>query len=85
VKTATVAELRNHFPRVLRWIEEGEEVQLTRRGELVALLTPPKRTKTRTLRMPDFAGIRREVFGDDLKGRRLSAADSAFIRDRGKR
>ena len=28
MKTATVADLRNHFRRVASWIEHGETVQL---------------------------------------------------------
>lgn len=37
------------------------------------------------VKWPDFAAIRREIFGDDLEKRRLSPEDSAFIRDRGDR
>lgn len=85
MKTATVADLRNHFPRVLRWVEDGEQVKLTRRGKVVALLSPPAPLKPHKLRMPDFAAIRREVFGADADRRMLTADDSAFLRDRGHR
>jgi prevent-host-death family protein len=85
MKTATVADLRNRFPRVLRWIEDGEEVELTRRGKVVALLSPPRRRRTRKFRMPDFAALRREVFGNGVERRMLTEEDSAFVRDRGER
>ena len=85
MKTATVADLRNRFPTVFRWIEEGETVELTKRGRVVAQLVPATPAEPRKVRMPDFAAMRREIFGADPKRRRLSAEDSAFIRDRGDR
>ena len=33
MKTATIQDLRNAFPRVVRWIEEGECVDITRSGK----------------------------------------------------
>jgi prevent-host-death family protein len=38
MKTATVREVQHHLNHVLRWIEEGEEVQITRRNHPVAKL-----------------------------------------------
>jgi len=35
-------------------------------------------------RIPDFAQMRREIFGEDVGRRALSAEDSEFIRDRGR-
>jgi antitoxin (DNA-binding transcriptional repressor) of toxin-antitoxin stability system len=40
MKTATVADPRNRFPSVFRWIEEGETVELTRCGRVVARIVP---------------------------------------------
>ncbi len=40
MKTATVRDLRNHFARVSAWIEGGEEVELTKRGKVVARIVP---------------------------------------------
>lgn len=85
MKTATVADLRNRFPRVFRWIEEGEQVEVTRRGKPVAHLIPAPRPEPPKFKTPDFAAMRRRVLGNDLKGRRLTKDDSAFIRDRGER
>ena len=85
MKTASVADLRNRFPSVFRWIEDGETVELTKRGKIVARIVPAPKAKPRKFKMPDFAAMRREIYGDDLKSRMLSPEDSAFIRDRGER
>ena len=42
MKIATVRDLRQRFGDVAKWIEAGEEVAVTRRGEVVATLSPPK-------------------------------------------
>ena len=43
MKTATVRDLRNHFAKVSRWLEAGENVEITKRGIPYAKmeLTPP--------------------------------------------
>ena len=85
MKTASVADLRNRFPSVFRWIEDGETVELTKRGRVVARIVPAPKPKPGKFKMPDFAAMRREIYGDDLNSRMLSPEDSAFIRDRGER
>lgn len=85
MKTATVADLRNHFPKVFQWIEEGESVNVTRRGKIVAQLVPKSPEPPRKVKMPDFEAIQREVFGPDYKSRLLSMGDIEFILDRGDR
>lgn len=85
MKTASVADLRNRFPSVYRWIEEGETVELTKRGRIVARIVPAPRVKKGKFTMPDFAAMRREIYGGDIKSRMLTQEDSAFIRDRGER
>jgi antitoxin (DNA-binding transcriptional repressor) of toxin-antitoxin stability system len=42
MKTATVRELRNQFAQVSRWIEEGEEVKITKRGQVFARIIPER-------------------------------------------
>ena len=56
MKTATVRDLRNHFARISRWVESGQEVEITKRGGVVAKLVPvakkpmrKKRFKTRRI------------------------------------
>jgi prevent-host-death family protein len=38
MKTATVSDLRNRFPLVAAWIEEGESVEITKAGKPFARL-----------------------------------------------
>lgn len=40
MKTATVRELRNNYAKVLKWVSSGQEVQVTRRGKVVAKVVP---------------------------------------------
>jgi antitoxin (DNA-binding transcriptional repressor) of toxin-antitoxin stability system len=41
MKTATVRQIRNEFPAVLRMVQNGETVAITSRRKIVAALTPP--------------------------------------------
>jgi antitoxin (DNA-binding transcriptional repressor) of toxin-antitoxin stability system len=46
MKTATVADLRNNFATLSRWINDGEAVTITKRGHAFATLSPARRKKT---------------------------------------
>jgi prevent-host-death family protein len=45
MKTATVRQLRHDFGSVLNWVEEGEAVSISKRGKIIALLSPPPRDR----------------------------------------
>lgn len=45
MKTATVADLRNNFATVSKWIHDGEAVTITKRGLVFATLAPARRRK----------------------------------------
>jgi antitoxin (DNA-binding transcriptional repressor) of toxin-antitoxin stability system len=45
MKTATVRQIRNAFPTVLKLIRNGESVAITSRRKVVATLTPPSTKK----------------------------------------
>jgi antitoxin (DNA-binding transcriptional repressor) of toxin-antitoxin stability system len=64
MKTATVRDLRNHFPRVAAWIAEGESVEITKSGKPFAQLSPVEPGKRRRLKMPDIMARLKEDFGD---------------------
>lgn len=53
MKTATVADLRNNFARVSEWIEDGETVTITRRGQTFATLKPAA-SKRKKVEWPDI-------------------------------
>jgi antitoxin (DNA-binding transcriptional repressor) of toxin-antitoxin stability system len=42
MKTATARDLRNRFADVAKWIENGEQVTITRNGVVFATLAPAK-------------------------------------------
>jgi len=77
VKTTTVRELRTNFPRVERWVAEGERVQITKRRKVVAMLVPPpKPARARSGVLPNFAERVRSTFGS----RKLTREQSAELR-----
>lgn len=41
MRSTTVRELRNNYSQVLKWVAKGEEVEVTRRGKVVAKVIPP--------------------------------------------
>lgn len=45
MKTATVADLRNNFATLSKWIYDGEVVTITKRGRAFATLAPARRRK----------------------------------------
>jgi prevent-host-death family protein len=47
-RTATVRDLRNRFADVAKWIEDGEQVTITRHGEAFATLAPARPAKPPT-------------------------------------
>lgn len=66
MKTATVRDLRNHFPRVAAWIEEGEPVEITRAGKVFARLVPAPPEKPRRFKMPDIMARLNKTWGDRM-------------------
>jgi antitoxin (DNA-binding transcriptional repressor) of toxin-antitoxin stability system len=82
MKSATIRDLRNSFPTVAQWIEEGECVEITRSGKPFARLEPidPSRVVPRV--MPDFLARIREHFPHKEPGPGLS---SVVDYDRGNR
>jgi antitoxin (DNA-binding transcriptional repressor) of toxin-antitoxin stability system len=66
MKTASVRDLRQDFPRVLAWIEAGEEVAITMRRQSVARLVPWPRKKKPHRPMPDIAVRLKRVFGTKI-------------------
>jgi antitoxin (DNA-binding transcriptional repressor) of toxin-antitoxin stability system len=41
MKTTTVRELRKNWAKVLKTVSSGQEVQVTDRGKIIALVVPP--------------------------------------------
>jgi len=41
MKTANVRQLRHAFGGVMDWINEGQQVEIIKKGKVIALLSPP--------------------------------------------
>jgi len=67
MRTATVRQLRHNFGSVLSWVEEGEAVGISKRGKVVALLSPPPQSRPRKARKrPDFRERLHRIYGDQV-------------------
>jgi antitoxin (DNA-binding transcriptional repressor) of toxin-antitoxin stability system len=81
MKTATVADLRNNFARISRWIEAGEEVEITKRGKKFARLGPvSSRVGEETVEWPDYMGRLKRIFPE---GSGPTTAEEIVDYDRG--
>ncbi len=59
MKTATVADLRNDFATLSRWIHGGEPVTITKRGVPFATLAPVHKVK-KLPRLDRLARLRKQ-------------------------
>jgi prevent-host-death family protein len=66
MKTANVRQLRHAFGSVLEWVADGQQVEIVKKGKVVALLSPPPRKKTKKIKLPDFAARQKRIFGDKI-------------------
>ena len=76
MKTATVTKLRQHFGSLLNWVEEGEAVSISKRGKVVALLSPPPPNRRhRGPKRPDFAARLKRIYGDKVLSTNIVVED----------
>ena len=67
MKSANVRQLRHAFGSVLEWVAEGEQVEIIKKGKVVAVLSPPAESaKKKKIKMPDFAARQKRIFGDKV-------------------
>ena len=65
MKTANVRQLRHAFGSVMEWVADGQQVEIVKRGKVVALLSPPpKAAPPKEFTLPDFEARRKRIFGD---------------------
>jgi antitoxin (DNA-binding transcriptional repressor) of toxin-antitoxin stability system len=65
MKTVTVRQLRHDFGSVLDWVEQGERVEISKRGRIIAHLSLPPRPKPAvSKKRPDFAARLKRIYGD---------------------
>jgi len=78
MRTATVRELRNRYTELLKWLESGEEIKITRRGVVIARLVPENRSRAQqTIDWNESAAFAL----DRLKLRPLTSKESAELLD----
>jgi antitoxin (DNA-binding transcriptional repressor) of toxin-antitoxin stability system len=80
MKQFSIMETQHNLARVLREVEAGQEVQITRRKKVVARLLPP--LKSEEIRFPDFGARARRSWGDRWKG---ASSDELLDKSRGDR
>ena len=71
MKRASVADLRNKFAQVSKWIEAGETVEITKRGQVFAALTPA-RPKRGPVEWPDFEARLKSIWPHGVEGKPVS-------------
>ena len=71
--TVTTADLRNHFRRVSSWLDNGESVEILKRGKPYATLLPIVRAPAPHPPRVDFRAQCQAIWGD----RKFSAAEVA--------
>ena len=65
MKTANVRQLRHAFGDVMCWITEGQQVEIVKKGRVIALLCPPPPIpKPKKNKLSDFKARRKRIFGD---------------------
>lgn len=64
MKTANVRQLRHAFGEVMSLIAEGQQVEIVKKGKVIALLSPPPQRKPGKFKLPDFEARQKRIFGD---------------------
>jgi antitoxin (DNA-binding transcriptional repressor) of toxin-antitoxin stability system len=64
MKTANVRQLRHAFGEVMSLIAEGQQVEIVKKGKVIALLSPPPHPQPKKIKLPDFEARRKRIFGD---------------------
>lgn len=68
MKTATVADLRNNFASISRWVHSGESIVITKRGIPFATVSPVKRRKKPSKALDRMARLRQLFPGGPATG-----------------
>jgi len=62
MRKASVRELRYSFKRIERLLQQGDEIQITKRRQVIARLVPEPSARAT---MPDFVGRLRAIYGKE--------------------
>ena len=64
MQTLTVRDLRYDFGKVVAWLADGEEIEITKHGKPVALLSLPRQDKTPKFDAEAHRRRMKETWGD---------------------
>jgi antitoxin (DNA-binding transcriptional repressor) of toxin-antitoxin stability system len=67
VKTASVQQVPERWPDILKWVSSGEEVQMTNHDKVITTLVPANSPQ------PDFLNRAKAIWGEAPAGKSLSA------------
>ncbi len=82
MKTATIREAQHNLSRVLRWVEHGETVEITRRKKTIAKIVPAQSPPKKII-WPDRLAELRAIYGDKpIPGKPISQIISEDREDR---
>ena len=70
MKSANVQQVPQQWPDILRWVAEGEEVQVLQHDKVIAKVVP---AGPEPPPQPDFLGRAKAVWGERPSGKLLSA------------
>lgn len=70
MKTASVQQVPEQWPEILRWVAAGEEVQVTEQDKVVAKVVP---VTPEPVSQPDFLARAKAIWGEQPPGKPLSA------------
>lgn len=63
MRTVPLRDLRNNFSKLEAWLEEGEQIQIEKRGIPIALLTALPIGPNSTPTKPNFTARRKAIWG----------------------
>jgi antitoxin (DNA-binding transcriptional repressor) of toxin-antitoxin stability system len=75
MKQASVSDLRQRFKKIERLLYQGEEIQITKRGRVIARLIPDAAEAAK--QTPDFMTRLRTIYGDKVLA--VSGAELASL------
>ena len=64
MRTATMRDLRTRFSMLARWMDNGELIEITRRGRVIAHLTRVTVRMAGKARKPNIMKRLRKIYGD---------------------
>ena len=66
MKRASVRDLRYNFKSLESALKSGQEIEITKRRKVIAVLMARSETPEKPVQMPDFLGDMKKIFGDRI-------------------